>query len=103
MAPQVLLPTRQALKSLLVCQRHLSRRSSRVFFDLRLYGSRAGLCRLSLRRTARRLLQAVDFYFGQFSFFSAQIDGVDDFISFTAHPTIRKQFLARVWWNQKSA
>jgi len=22
--------------------------------------------------------------------------------SFTAHPTIRKQFLACVWWNQKS-
>jgi hypothetical protein len=74
-----------------------------VFFDLRFHDARAGLCRLSLRRTARRLLQAVDFYFGQFSFFSAQIDGVDDFISFTLHPTIRKQFLARVWWNQKSA
>jgi len=46
---------------------------------------------------------ALDFYFGQFSFFSAQIDAVDDFISFTAHRTIRKQFLARVWSNQKSA
>jgi len=46
---------------------------------------------------------ALDFYFGQFSFFSAQIDAVDDFISFTAHPTIRKQFLACVWSNQESA
>jgi len=45
---------------------------------------------------------ALDFYFGQFCSFSAQIDGVDDFSPFTAHPTMRKQFLARVWWNEKS-
>jgi len=45
---------------------------------------------------------ALDFYFGQISFFSAQIDGVDEFIPFTAHPTIRKEFLARVLRDQKS-
>jgi len=50
----------------------------------------------------RRLREALDFCFGQFCSFSAQIDGVDDFSPFTAHPTMRKQFLARVWWNEKS-
>jgi len=29
--------------------------------------------------------------------------GVNDFNSFNAHPTIRKQFLAGVWSNHKSA
>jgi len=45
---------------------------------------------------------ALDFYFGQFWSFLAQIDGVDDFNPFTAHRTIRKQFLARVLRDQKS-
>jgi len=50
----------------------------------------------------RRLPVALDFYFGQFCSFSAQIDGVDDFNSFTVHRTIRKRFLGRVWRSQKS-
>jgi len=52
-----------------------------------------------LRQAIHRLPVALDFYFGQFCSFSAQIDGVDDFNPFTVQPAIRKQFLGRVWRN----
>ena len=43
----------------------------------------------------------LDFYFGQFCSFSAQIGGVDDSNPFTAHRAVRKRFLARVQRSDK--
>jgi len=75
----------------------------RRFFDSSVDAARETICWASLQWAIRRLPATFDFCFGQFWSFSAQIDGVDDFISFTAHRTIRKQFLAGVWSNHKSA
>ena len=55
------------------------------------------------RRSAGFGRSAANFSLDNFGFFRHRLIGVDDFISFTVHPTIRKQFLARVWSNQKSA
>src|SRR5438445_9598301 len=102
MAPLLFLP-RKASWLLLFAKTDFSCELVRRFFDSSVDAARETICWASLQWRIRRLPAVLDFCFGQFSFFSTQIDGVDDFISFTVHPTIRKQFLARVWSNQKSA
>jgi len=42
------------------------------------------------------------FILDNFVLFRHRFDGVDDFNPFTVQLAIRKQFLARVWWSQKS-
>jgi hypothetical protein len=42
------------------------------------------------------------FTLDNFVLFGHKLIGVDDFNPFIEHRPLRKQFLARIWWNQKS-